>query len=215
MVGGLRQGKMLFDLFAIMSTSSHNTDISGITNNGWKDMGLNDSNLLFGMMGVGTILIGFAIAVFIKYPSKPRIEDELVAFKATSAFSRVVSNAPRQYQYFDNVEVYEGVAVVRFNGPGKMNTISVNLQVETEKLFKEHIIGNKDIKAVVFISSKPDNFIAGADIDMIKAIQDKSTLKEICAKGHQLFDNLRKVCLHDELLLFIKIPWIKISLLSS
>jgi Enoyl-CoA hydratase/isomerase len=114
-------------------------------------------------------------------------------FEASSTISRALSATARQYQYFDNVEIKDGVAVVRLNGPGKMNTISGELQVETEKLFKENIIGNKDVKAVVFISSKPDNFIAGADIDMIKATQDKSTLKEVCAKGHHLFDELKKV----------------------
>lgn len=37
---------------------------------------------------------------------------------------------------------------------------------EAEKLWAEHIEPNKEIKAVVFISSKSDNFIAGADIQV-------------------------------------------------
>ena len=52
-----------------------------------------------------------------------------------------------------------------------MNTISMGMQAEAEKIFRETIMGNNDIKAVVFISSKADNFIAGADIDMIKGFQ--------------------------------------------
>ena len=77
-----------------------------------------------------------------------------------------------------------------------MNTISQGLQKESEKIFKEQIIGNNNIKAVVFISSKSDNFIAGADIEMIKAVENKADLKDITMKGHALFEELRrtKVC---------------------
>jgi 3-hydroxyacyl-CoA dehydrogenase / enoyl-CoA hydratase / 3-hydroxybutyryl-CoA epimerase len=47
----------------------------------------------------------------------------------------------------------------------------------------QHIDTNQDIKAAVFISSKPDNFIAGADIQMIKRFENKDDLKELCMNG--------------------------------
>ena len=59
------------------------------------------------------------------------------------------------------------ICLVRFNGPNKMNTISAGMQEEAKIIFTDKILGNKDIKAVVFSSSKPDNFIAGADIDIV------------------------------------------------
>lgn len=105
---------------------------------------------------------------------------------------RALSTAPRTSEYFENLEFKDGVAIVRLNGPGKMNTISMGLQADAEKMFREQIIGNKDIKAVVFISSKSDNFIAGADIDMIKAVEDKSKLQEITMKAHAFFDEIKK-----------------------
>lgn len=95
-------------------------------------------------------------------------------------------------RYFDDLEVKDEVAIVRLNGPGKMNTISEGMQKEAEKMFREQILPNKDIKAIVFISSKPDNFIAGADIDMLKAVEDKSQLKEMTMKGHAFFDEVKK-----------------------
>ena len=49
-----------------------------------------------------------------------------------------------------------------------MNTISSGMQQEAEKIFKEKLLGNNDVKAIVFMSSKSDNFIAGADIDMVR-----------------------------------------------
>ena len=73
-----------------------------------------------------------------------------------------------------------------------MNTISGGMSEEAEKIFKDVILKDKTIKAVVFISSKSDNFIAGADIDMIKAVKDKSELQAITMKGHALFDMIKE-----------------------
>ena len=38
-------------------------------------------------------------------------------------FQRQFSGSTRQFQYFDNLEVKDGVAIVRLNGPGKVNTV--------------------------------------------------------------------------------------------
>lgn len=100
--------------------------------------------------------------------------------------------AGREYVYFENFELKDGIAVIRFNGPEKMNTISLGMQKESETIFRQHVLSNPAVKAVVFISSKPDNFIAGADIDMIKAVEDKSQLKDITMKGHVFFDEVKK-----------------------
>ena len=62
---------------------------------------------------------------------------------------------------------------------------------EAEAIFKDHILNDGTVKAVVFISSKPDNFIAGADIDMIKAVENKADLQDITMKGHGLFDMIK------------------------
>ena len=70
-----------------------------------------------------------------------------------------------------------------------MNTISQGMSKEAETIFKEHILNDSNVKAVVFISGKPDNFIAGADIDMIKAVENK--VKASILKW-QRFD---KICL--------------------
>lgn len=104
-----------------------------------------------------------------------------------------LSTVARDYEYFDNFELKDGVAIIRLNGPGKVNTISQGLQAEAEKIFNEKIIDNNDVKAVVFISSKPDSFIAGADIDMIKKMEDKSQLMELCMNGHLFFREAKKV----------------------
>ena len=72
---------------------------------------------------------------------------------------------------------------VRFNGPGKMNTISKGMQEEAQQIFSGPIATNPDVKAVIFMSSKPDNFIAGADIDMVRicmSVHDSHSDRSLC-----------------------------------
>lgn len=50
--------------------------------------------------------------------------------------------------------------------PEKMNTLKAEFASQVRAILKQ-IRDNKDLRGVVFISAKPDNFIAGADINMI------------------------------------------------
>ena len=60
------------------------------------------------------------------------------------------------------------MAIVRIDGPKKMNTISFAMADAAKEMWMRDVHDNKDVKAVVFISAKEDNFIAGADIQDIK-----------------------------------------------
>ena len=80
---------------------------------------------------------------------------------------------------------------VVFFSPKAMNTISFAMAEEAKSLWMSEIHDNKAIKAVVFISAKPDNFIAGADIQDIKNIEDKSTLVPIIKDGLDLFQTMK------------------------
>ncbi len=95
-------------------------------------------------------------------------------------------------KFFGPLEVKDGVAIIRLDGPAKMNTISDELLAEAKVLWSEQVEPNPNIKAAVFISSKPDNFIAGADIQMIKRFEDKTQLKDLCMAGHDFFDRLKQ-----------------------
>ena len=46
-------------------------------------------------------------------------------------FNAMSTQSARQFKYFDNLEVINGVAVIRFNGPEKMNTISAAQKEES------------------------------------------------------------------------------------
>jgi hypothetical protein len=99
----------------------------------------------------------------------------------------------RKYQYFQNVEITpEGVAVIRFDSPKTVNTISFAVKDEAEKLWKTEIDDQKDkIKAVVFSSGKPGMFIAGADIFDIKGIEDKRELVPLIEDGLRFFQHMK------------------------
>lgn len=80
------------------------------------------------------------------------------------------SSAAERGKYFGPFEVRDGVAIIRLDGPEKMNTLSDGAMAEAEKLWVEHVEPDASIKAAVFISSKSDNFIAGADIQVRTAL---------------------------------------------
>ena len=74
-----------------------------------------------------------------------------------------------------------------------MNTLSPALQDEAKMLWKE-LTSKHDVKAAVFISNKPDNFIAGADIGMLAAKKkagEEDSLRAVCLSGHAMFDELK------------------------
>lgn len=82
---------------------------------------------------------------------------------------------------------------LRIDGPEKMNTISGEFRKEIEDIWSGQIADDPSVKAVVFISGKPDNYIAGADIRMISSAKNKSDLKKVrsvppnCKRGLSIY----------------------------
>jgi hypothetical protein len=104
-----------------------------------------------------------------------------------------VRTADRNYEFFTNVEfTLEGVAVIRFDCPKKVNSISFALSEEAKELWKAEIENNPEVKAVVFSSAKPDMFIAGADIFDIKQVEDKNDLVGLIKEGIDFFKQMRE-----------------------
>lgn len=116
-------------------------------------------------------------------------ERQAVAHTETPKF---VPTADRKYEFFTNVEFTpEGVAVIRFDCPKKVNSISFALSEEAKELWKAEIENNPEVKAVVFSSAKPDMFIAGADIFDIKRVEDKQDLVGLIKEGIDFFKHMR------------------------
>jgi len=101
--------------------------------------------------------------------------------------------ADRNYEFFTNVEFTpEGVAIVRFDCPKKVNSISFALSEEAKELWEAEIESNPEVKAVVFSSAKPDMFIAGADIFDIKRVENKQDLVGLIKEGIDFFKHMRE-----------------------
>ncbi|MGK9172055.1 fatty acid oxidation complex subunit alpha FadJ [Yokenella regensburgei] len=78
------------------------------------------------------------------------------------------------------------VAVVTIDVPGeKMNTLKAEFGSQVRVVLKQ-IRENKNLRGVVFISGKPDNFIAGADINMIDRCQSAKEAEELARQGQQI-----------------------------
>ena len=61
----------------------------------------------------------------------------------------------------------DNIAIITIDVPGeKMNTLKVEFASQVRAIIKQ-LRENKELRGVVFVSAKPDNFIAGADIKMI------------------------------------------------
>ncbi|KAL3920232.1 MAG: hypothetical protein SGILL_003361, partial [Bacillariaceae sp.] len=132
-----------------------------------------------------------------RFQSTAAVQQEDPASEAAGASSsappKFVPTPERKYEHFTNVELTpEGVAVIRFDCPKKVNSISFALAEEAEKLWHDEIEHNDQVKAVVFSSAKPDMFIAGADIFDIKKIEDKQELVGLIENGLHFFQNMRK-----------------------
>ena len=118
-----------------------------------------------------------------------KIESE-VAEEAKVSF---VPSADRKYEFFQNVELTtEGVAVIRFDCPKSVNSISFALSEEARKLWSEEIDKNSFVKAVVFSSAKKDMFIAGADIFDLQAIENKQDLVGLIEEGLTFFQHMKE-----------------------
>lgn len=82
------------------------------------------------------------------------------------------------------------VAVVTVDVPGeKMNTLKAEFGTQVRAILKQ-IRENKSLRGVVFISGKPDNFIAGADIHMIDRCQNAKEAEDLARQGQKIMSEI-------------------------
>lgn len=80
----------------------------------------------------------------------------------------------------------DNVAVITIDEPGeKMNTLKAEAGAQVRELLRQ-IRDNKEVRGVVFISAKPDNFIAGADINMIGRCTSAQEAESLARQGQQI-----------------------------
>lgn len=80
----------------------------------------------------------------------------------------------------------DNIAVVTIDVPGeKMNTLKAEFGVQVRSILKQ-VRDNKNIRGLIFISAKSDNFIAGADINMIARAKSAQEAEELARQGQQI-----------------------------
>lgn len=78
-----------------------------------------------------------------------------------------------------------GIAVVTFNLPGEpVNKLTSAARLELEALLAS-LRDDAEAKAVVLISGKPDNFIAGADIEEFTALTSQDAAERLSFEGQE------------------------------
>ena len=87
----------------------------------------------------------------------------------------------------------DNVAVVTIDVPDeKMNTLKAEFGGQVRAILKQ-IRDNKTLQGVVFISAKPDNFIAGADINMIGRCQSAQQAESLARQGQQVMAEIQSL----------------------
>jgi enoyl-CoA hydratase/long-chain 3-hydroxyacyl-CoA dehydrogenase len=100
-------------------------------------------------------------------------------------------NFVRFYNYFEKPVVKDNIALIKLNGPDKMNVLNQNLFDEAKQIFNDDFLNHNKLKAIVFMSSKKNNFIAGADINMLKNVNDRSEILKITNEGNNFFQKIK------------------------
>ena len=80
----------------------------------------------------------------------------------------------------------DNIAIITIDVPGeKMNTLKAEFASQVRAIIKQ-LRENKELRGVVFVSAKPDNFIAGADINMIGNCKTAQEAEALARQGQQL-----------------------------
>jgi len=86
--------------------------------------------------------------------------------------------------------VRNGVGILKFDTPGsKVNALNEEFSYDCKEAFEE-LRDNEEVKSMVFISGKPDCFIAGADIKMLAACESKEEIMKLSAGGQEFMQQM-------------------------
>ncbi len=101
----------------------------------------------------------------------------------------------------------DNIAIITIDVPGeKMNTLKAEFASQVRAIIKQ-LRENKELRGVVFVSAKPDNFIAGADINMIGNCKTAQEAEALARQGQQLMAEIH-ACPFRLSRLFMALAWV-------
>ncbi len=84
----------------------------------------------------------------------------------------------------------DGIAVVTMDMPGEpVNKLNAAGKAEFRKMFAA-LAEDSNVKAIVFLSGKPDTFIAGADIEEFTRVKNREEAEELSRDGQAMLDDI-------------------------
>ncbi len=93
-------------------------------------------------------------------------------------------------KYISFEKIGDGIGVITVDSPGsKVNVISSAMMKEVESVF-DFIDKDKSIKAVVLLSAKDNNFIAGADLSELNSMKSVEEVVAYISKGHAILNRI-------------------------
>ncbi|MGM0587289.1 MAG: fatty acid oxidation complex subunit alpha FadJ [Bacteroidota bacterium] len=91
-----------------------------------------------------------------------------------------------------NIEIKDNIAIVHLDNPDeKVNTLNEQLIAEVTE-FIDRLDQDSDLIGAVLISDKEGNFIAGADLDMLKSKESAEEVEELSKTGSQLLNRVEQ-----------------------
>jgi len=95
-----------------------------------------------------------------------------------------------------HLEVRDGLAVLTFDRPdSKVNILASPVMLAFESLLSrvEEGVARGDIRTLLIRSGKPDNFMAGADLDELEAFDSAAGTTQISRRGQEIFSKLERL----------------------
>src|SRR5690349_20594920 len=89
--------------------------------------------------------------------------------------------------------ISDGIATIVLDLPGEpVNKITRAVREELDATLTA-LRGNEEVRAAILISGKPDNFIAGADIDEFVALKTREQAEQLVRNGQALINRLEDI----------------------
>jgi len=83
-----------------------------------------------------------------------------------------------------------GLAIITYDLVGeRVNALRPGF-VEAFARVVDEVESNPDIRAAMLVSGKPDGFISGMDLEMLRALSDAFAGAELCEKAHEVIDQI-------------------------
>lgn len=120
-----------------------------------------------------------------------KINKGTLFFSVPVTSSRYLTSTVRAMGVHANLAIKDGVGVVTLDSPGKVNVLNNTLMEEMNGIINK-VESSADINSVVFISAKPNCFIAGADITMIEKCPTAEAAAESSRAGQDILFRIEK-----------------------